>query len=78
MIDLLTKNGYSKVGYGYKKLTDSGFGFEIANWVTIFSSGDVQMYGYNDSDPEGEKDYDTGIVKVTEDQLQTLIDILVK
>lgn len=73
MIDIIDKNGYVESGYGYKRVSET-----YTHWITLFSSGGLQMYSYFTEDPEGEKEYDTGIITVSEDELQTLIKIFKK
>jgi len=70
-VDIITSNGYKKQGYGYKKVTDDN-----THWITLY--GDlIQMYAYFTEDEEREKVYDTGMVKVSNNELETLINVLV-
>jgi len=71
-IDLLKSKGYTPKGYGYTKVIG-----ENTHWVTLYDNS-IQMYGYFTEDPEFEKDYDSGMVSPTIDQLSTLIDVIVK
>lgn len=71
-IKIATSNDYVKEGYGYKKITKDN-----THWITFFEKDNtLQMYAYFTEDNEFEKIYDTGIIKVSEQELQTLINIL--
>lgn len=71
IVDIITSNGYKEEGYGYKKVTENN-----THWITLFDDS-LQMYSYFTEDSECEKEYDTGIVSVSGDELQTLIKVLV-
>jgi len=67
---------YKKEGYGYKKVTK-----ENTHWITFFTANgktSLQMYAYFTEDPEMEKVYDTGIIRLTEDQLGIFINVLLE
>lgn len=71
MKKILKKFGYTKFGYGYKRLSK-----EHTHWVTLFESGSLQMYCYfTEGDDEMGKAYDTGIINPTEQQFETLIEV---
>ena len=70
-VDVITSMGYKKEGYGYKRVTDNN-----THWITLFDDV-LQMYSYYTEYPEGEKEYDTGMVKVSNNELRTLINVLV-
>lgn len=70
LLGVVVSNGYEKDHYGYKKTTK-----ENIHWITMFDNGQIQMYAYWIEDTECEKIYDTGLVNVTEDELQTLIKV---
>jgi len=76
MEEIILKNGYVKEGYGYKKLSN-----ENTHWITLFGppsledSKQLQMYAYFSEDESFEKVYDTGIIIVDKEQLNTLINI---
>ena len=71
MIDLITSNEYTPKGYGYIRQTK-----ESTHWITLFDDS-LQMYAYYTGDEECEKIYDTGVVKLSSSELQTLIDIFI-
>ena len=71
-VDIITSNGYKEESYGYKKVTENN-----THWITLFDNDSLQMYAYFTEDSDGEKEYDTGIVNVSGDELETLIKILV-
>ncbi len=70
MIDIILNNGYVESGNGYKRVSEA-----YTHWITLFANGALQMYSYFREDPEGDKEYDTGIIYVSIDELQTLINI---
>lgn len=74
-VALLLKNGYIQKGYGYRKVSIVDDVVEIYNWVTIFENK-LQMYAYMDGIEE--KEYDTNIIEPTVEELQTLINLLIK
>jgi hypothetical protein len=80
-VDIITSNGYKKEGYGlldaaliskYKKVTENN-----THWITLLDNDSLQMYAYFTEDSECEKEYDTGIVNVSGDELEILIKVLV-
>lgn len=71
-VDIITSNGYKEEGYGYKKVTENN-----THWITLFDNDSLQMYAYFTEDSECEKEYDTGIVNVSSDELEILIKVLV-
>jgi hypothetical protein len=71
-VDIITSNGYEKERNGYKRVTENN-----THWITLFSDNSLQMYAYFTEDSDREKEYDTGIVNVSGDELETLIKILV-
>jgi hypothetical protein len=71
IVDIITANGYEKTGYGYKKTTKDNI-----HWITLFKDC-LQMYSYHKDDGDYDKQNDTGIIRVTGDELQTLIKVLV-
>lgn len=66
---LAIKMGYVPSGAGLKKETN-----ETTHWITLFDDC-LQMYGYESGWDEYESCYDTGIIKITSNQLETLIEI---
>jgi hypothetical protein len=68
-INIALSNGYVKKGYGYTKVTK-----ENTHWITFFDNS-LQMYGYFTEDEDFDKVYDTGIVNVSDSELETLIKI---
>jgi hypothetical protein len=70
VLGVIISNGYIQEGYGYKKVTE-----ENTHWITLFGDN-LQMYAYFTEDNECEKIYDTGIIEVSVDELQTLIRVL--
>lgn len=75
LIQILEANNYVKHGYGFKRETELNI-----HWVTIFSSGKVQLFSYFDPEDSGidEKNYDTGLLSdLTPEVLQVLITTLV-
>lgn len=74
LITLATRTGYQQSGYGYCKDTK-----EVRHWITFFTTGGLQMYGYLQYDVECEKIYDTGILEqITESELRIFISSLLK
>lgn len=71
-INIALSNGYVKKGYGYTKVTK-----ENTHWITFFDNS-LQMYAYFSEDEDFDKIYDTGIVKVSDSELETLIKIFTK
>jgi hypothetical protein len=64
--------GYTKKDYGYRLVTDNS-----THWISFYGDK-VQMYAYFTDDPECDKIYDTGVIAINADQLETLFDVLVK
>lgn len=73
MDKVIVSNGYIQKGYRYKKVTKNN-----THWITLFIDKSLQMYAYFSEDPELEKIYDTGIIEVSKEELETLINILIK
>lgn len=67
--EVLEENKFVPEGYGFKRVTK-----ENTHWITFFEDK-LQMYGYFTLDPECDKIYDSGIVKVVPARLQILISI---
>ena len=72
MEEIILANNYIKEGYGYKRK-----GIECIHWITLFKSGNIQMYAYLKNDETFNKIYDTGVIDITTEQLQILIDIVI-
>ena len=72
IIALLIKNGYMHQAYGYKKVVDDG-NIETIHWLTLFEKR-LQMYAHMDGIDE--KEYDTGHISPTVDELEILIKLL--
>jgi hypothetical protein len=65
---VLEKHGYKPIKYGWKK---------NGNIVTLFQGNEIQVWKPGDRYVlAGEKDYDTGIIPCTPEQLDFLITIL--
>ena len=74
MDKVIVSNGFIQEGYGYKKVTKYN-----THWITLFiDKSKLQMYAYFSEDPELEKIYDTGIIEVSKEELETLISVLIK
>jgi hypothetical protein len=76
MEEIILQNGYVKLSHGYKKVTIDD-GCSIEHFVTLFSGSKVQLFSYYENSDEG-KIYDTSIVEMTPEILQTFINVLVK
>lgn len=83
-IFVLQNNGYKPKGYGYFKFTPSTTeGVVIKNWVTLFRDNILQVWAYAVDEGEDddrdvfEKEYDTGNIQVTPEELETLIHLLI-
>lgn len=79
--NIILSNGYIEKGYGYYKETNVGDEDEIciiSHWITLFGENELKMYSYYKEESEGDKIYDTSIIKVTSTQLQVLIDVFIK
>lgn len=72
LIDFIEMSGYKKSGYGYKLVTT-----ENTHWITVFQDC-LQMYAYFTEDPECEKIYDTGNIKIDTLSLSYFINVLTK
>lgn len=72
-VSVVLANGYEKKWDGYRKVTKNN-----THWITfyILDADEFKMYAYDSKDSEVEKIYDTGIIKTSESELQTLINIL--
>lgn len=71
---IVEKRGYKKRGFGYRKISIGDEWLELIHWITIFDDEiSLQMYCYSVDD---EKLYDTGVIEVTEDELEILINII--
>lgn len=66
---LVQKLGYVPSGHGFKKLTEN-----YTHWITFYDDV-LQMYGYFSEDVDFNKEYDTGMVTITSNQLEQLIEI---
>lgn len=73
MVQVVTKLGYIKKGYGFKKKTK-----HATHWVSIFDDS-FQAYSYLTDDEELEKIYDSGHCKKESDKkMKNLLKTLVK
>ena len=70
VLTIIDSNGYTEQGYGYKKVTE-----ENTHWITLFDDK-LQMYAYFTEDEDFDTIYDTGIVKVSAEELNILIKVL--
>jgi hypothetical protein len=66
--NIIIANGYLPEGYGFKKVTG-----EYTHWITTFAENEVQLYNYLTTDKDFESTYNTGVITVTEAQLDILI-----
>lgn len=73
LLNTVISNGYKAKGYGYVRKT-----LENTHWITLFKSGGIQMYAYFTEDEDCDKIYDSGIIDVSEDELETLIKVLIR
>ena len=76
MIEIVIKNGYTKLEYGWRK-TITVDDCVIDNYITFFGDNRVQLFAYYSNNDE-EKLYDTSIVEMTPEILQIFINTLVK
>ena len=72
-VSVVLANGYKKKGFGYVKVNENN-----THWITFYILDEFQMYAYDSEDTEMEKIYDTGIIKTSESELQTLINVFQK
>jgi hypothetical protein len=75
MESVALQNGYQKLSHGYKKVIIDD-GCSIEHFITLFPESKVQLFAYYENGDE--KIYDTSIVEMTPDILQTFINVLVK
>lgn len=66
------ENGYVQSGYGYRKIIGT-----IHHWITFYPPK-IQMYAYDPEKPDNEKEYDTGLVELSEENLEMFIKIFNK
>lgn len=71
-LEIVLENGYVQSGYGYRKIIGS-----IHHWITFYPPK-IQMYAYDPENPEDEKEYDSGLVELSEENLETFIKIFNK
>lgn len=75
MENIVLQNGYHKLEHGFKKaIIDDGCSIE--HFITLFPNSEVQLFAYYENGDE--KIYDTSIVEMTPEILQTFIKVLVK
>jgi len=70
LISLLRKESYEKSDFGFKRISQDG---DVTHCLTILSD-EVQLYGYW-RDTEEDSYYDTGIIKVSNWEIEMLIKI---
>jgi len=70
ILDVIHENGYVKIKYGYKKVTE-----KTTHWITVFEEDKIQMYGYETDDLELVSIYNTGIIFISPVNLQSFIDV---
>lgn len=75
MESIVLKNGFQKLEYGFKKVTSNEVS-SIEHFITLYPPNKVQLFAF--CGDEDEKIYDTSIVEMTPDILQTFISVLVK
>lgn len=70
---IVSGGGYDRQQYGYVRVTSHNL-----HWITLFEDGTLQMYAYLIGDAECKKIYDTGIISVSDAELQTLINVVIQ
>jgi len=75
MEEIILQNGYQKLSHGYKKVIVQD-GCSIEHFITLFTESKVQLFSFYEDGEE--KIYDTSVVEMTPEILQTFINVLVK
>ena len=81
-IDILLAHGYAPLGYGYYKDVENEFELIIRHWVTLFEKETpvkVHVWAVEKKDDDDySKEYNTGLVEMTPEQMDVFLTVLCK